>query len=89
MVKTPRRFALCALVSFAVVAAACGDDGGSSKSTSTTAANASATSAAAPTTKPPQTGGTLVFGEYSQTVGLDPMVPPGFGTTGGIEMGAI
>ena len=30
-----------------------------------------------------------MFGEYSQPAGLDPIVPPGFGTTGGIEMGAI
>ena len=86
MAKSPRRFALCALIAFALVAAACGDDGDSSGPAGNAAPTATA---AAPTTKPPQTGGTLVFGEYSQPVGLDPIVPPGFGTTGGIEMGAI
>src|SRR5207248_6407712 len=88
MVKSQLRFGFCAFLAFTLVAVACGDSGSKSQSSSTTA-NAPATTAATATTKPPQIGGTLVFGEYSQPAGLDPIVPPGFGTTGGIEMGAI
>src|SRR5438128_2550878 len=88
MMKSLRRLAASVFVAMAL-AAACGDNGGGSGSTPTTTAGTAVTSLATATTKPPQTGGTLVFGEYSQPAGLDPIVPPGFGTTGGIEMAAI
>jgi peptide/nickel transport system substrate-binding protein len=37
----------------------------------------------------PQRGGTLVFAEYSEPAGLDPIVSTGAGVTGAIEMSAI
>lgn len=68
------------------VAASCGgDDGGGAAPQ----ADASGGSGAVTTTAAPRTGGTLVFGEYSEPAGLDPIVSTGSGTTGGIEMAAI
>jgi peptide/nickel transport system substrate-binding protein len=87
MTAFARRWLVCLLAAIAVLAAACGDSGSGGEA-STTSGGTSATPAPT-TTKTPQQGGTLVFGEYSQPVGLDPIVPPGQGTTGGIEMAAI
>jgi peptide/nickel transport system substrate-binding protein len=88
MGRTTRLWITGVVTAIALLAAACGDDGESSSNAGATTGSAPPTTAA-PTTKAPQSGGTLVFGEYSQPVGLDPIVPPGQGTTGGIEMVAI
>jgi peptide/nickel transport system substrate-binding protein len=83
------------LLAVGLVAAACGDDGdgGSAASGTGTSGSASGTgssaAAATTTTLAPQVGGTLAFGEFSEPVGLDPIVSTGHGTTGAIEMAAI
>jgi len=75
-----------ALLALVLVASGCGDSGSDNSSGSTTSAAAgSATS----TAKAAVSGGTLTFGEFSEPVGLDPIVSTGQGTTGAIEMAAI
>jgi peptide/nickel transport system substrate-binding protein len=70
---------------------ACGDDGedssdsGSDDPSATTAAPTATTEAE----ETPVSGGELVFGEYSEPRGLDPIVSTGAGVTGAIEMSAI
>ncbi len=71
----------------AVIAAACGDDKASYPLD--TSAGASTSRSVTATTAAPQTGGTLVFGAYSHTTGLDPLVALGSGTSGGIQMAAV
>ncbi|MEO5839501.1 MAG: hypothetical protein ABIQ73_07360 [Acidimicrobiales bacterium] len=73
------------LVTLGLLAAACSDSSERAGSGTTGPTIASATT----TAKPPQVGGTLVFGEYSQPLGLDPIVALGGGQVGGIEMAAI
>jgi len=69
-----------------VVATACGDDnGGGGESQTTTPA----TSAGPTTTKAPVSGGTLIFGNFSEPASLDNVVSTGSGTTGGTEMAAV
>ena len=68
-----------------MIAAACGDDKESGSSDTTQpGANAPATTA-----KAPVAGGTITFGTFSETAGLDPIVSSGNGVTGYIEMNAI
>ncbi|HEV8296651.1 MAG TPA: ABC transporter substrate-binding protein [Acidimicrobiales bacterium] len=71
----------------AIAFAACGDDGGESGEPDTTSQPGG--TAAPTTTKAPQVGGTLVWGEYTEPAGLDPLVALGQGTSGGIELAAI
>ena len=61
-------------------ASACADGGGGSQASGTDAGT---------TTSAPRRGGVVTFGEYSQPVGLDPIVATGHGTTGAIEMAAV
>jgi peptide/nickel transport system substrate-binding protein len=70
---------LAALAALAVLAAACGDDKGGGGGAATTSAPA----------KTPVAGGTITFGTFSETAGLDPIVSSGNGVTGYIEMAAI
>jgi peptide/nickel transport system substrate-binding protein len=67
------------VASFCLVAASC------SSSSKTKGSQSTATTAALP----PQVGGTLTFGEFSEPVGLDPIVSTGHATTGAIEMDAV
>jgi peptide/nickel transport system substrate-binding protein len=88
-VTRPRRSArrtVAIALSLGLFFAACGDDGGDDAGT--TAPSGTAATATS-TTLAPQTGGTLTFGEFSEPVGLDPIVSTGHGTTGAIEMAAI
>jgi peptide/nickel transport system substrate-binding protein len=78
------RKAVAVLLALGIVMAACGDNGGNTGS-----AAPSSSGAAASTTLAPQVGGTITFGEFSEPVGLDPIVSTGHGTTGAIEMAAI
>ena len=80
------RRALAFLAAMAIVATACGDDGGGSDESQTTTP---ATSAGPTTTKAPVSGGTLVFGNFSEAARLDNLVSTGSGTTGGTEMAAV
>lgn len=89
MTRPVRHRVLAVLASLALLAAACGDDSSEGSPGTTAAASSGSATVATTTTLAPQSGGTLVFSEYAQAVGLDPVVPPGQGTTGGIEMGAI
>jgi peptide/nickel transport system substrate-binding protein len=73
------------LLALGLVFAACGDDSGDAGTTTPSGG----TAAASTTTVAPQVGGTLTFGEFSEPVGLDPIVSTGHGTTGAIEMAAI
>ena len=77
--------ALVPIIVFSLAAAACGDSGEESGST-TTAAEAAATTT---TTLAPKTGGSIAMGMYSETLGLDPVVSNGGGTTGATELAAI
>jgi peptide/nickel transport system substrate-binding protein len=77
------------LLTVALLAAACGDDGGKTgAATGTTSATAS-TAVATTTTAQPQAGGSLTYGVYSETAGLDPIVSRGSGVAGATEMAAI
>src|SRR4029077_16151429 len=69
----------------AIFAAACGDN----KSSGTSATTAPGATTPATTTKAPVAGGTITFGTFSETAGLDPIVSSGNGVTGYIEMAAI
>jgi peptide/nickel transport system substrate-binding protein len=81
-----RRRSVAVLLALGLVVASCGDDGGSDAgSTAPSGSGATNTS----TTLAPQTSGTITFGEFSEPVGLDPIVSTGHGTTGAIEMAAI
>ena len=72
------------VIAAAIVIAACGDDGStSSESTQPDGSSPSTTS------KQPVAGGTITFGTYSETAGLDPIVSSGNGVTGYIEMNAV
>jgi len=75
---------ISAVIALAVIAAACGDDKGSSSDTTQPGGTSSAT-----TTKQPIAGGTITFGTFSETQGLDPIVSSGNGVTGYIEMNSI
>lgn len=76
-----------AVLAVGLLAAACGDDGGSKNAgTGGTTAKADSTTT---TSAQPKKGGTLTFGLYGWTSGLDPVVSNGAGTAGGIEMTAI
>src|SRR5688500_16283829 len=79
------RRALAFLAAMAVVATACGDDGGGGEESQTTPA----TSSGPTTTKTPVSGGTLIFGNFSEASSLDNLVATGSGTTGGTEMAAV
>ena len=68
-----------------MIAAACGDDKeGGSSTTQQPGVTTPAT-----TVKQPVAGGTITFGTFSETAGLDPIVSTGNGVTGYIEMAAI
>ncbi len=67
-----------------MVATACGDDKESGSSPTVPGATTPAT-----TTKQPVPGGTITFGTFSETAGLDPIVSTGNGVTGYIELTAI
>ena len=85
-IRTPRRnvAVLTVLVTLGLFAAACGDSSEKNSSDST-----GPTTPSPATTRPPQLGGTLVFGEFAQPIGLDPIVAIGGGQVGGTEMAAI
>ena len=78
------RRALAFLAAAALVATACGDDGGGDSQTT-----APGTASGPTTTKAPVSGGTLIFGNFSEPASLDNAVSTGSGTTGGTEMAAI
>ncbi len=80
---TKRRLRLPAIVVLVVLMAA-GCSSGGKKGGGTAAGATSSTSS-----KPPQSGGTINFGTFSETAGLDPIVSTGNGVTGFIEMAAI
>jgi peptide/nickel transport system substrate-binding protein len=71
-------------IAAALVFGACGDDG----ETSSESTQAGGTSPST-TSKAPVAGGTITFGTYSETAGLDPIVSSGNGVTGYIEMNAV
>jgi peptide/nickel transport system substrate-binding protein len=72
------------LVLLSMIAVACGDDGGGS--TSPDGTDPSGATGAAQT---PQPGGELTFGEFSETVSLDPVRTQGQGSTGASTNAAI
>lgn len=78
------RRALAFLAAAALVATACGDDGGGDSQTT-----APGTASGPTTTKAPVSGGTLIFGNFSEPASLDNAVSTGSGTTGGTEMAAV
>ena len=75
---------IVSVVAITLIAAACGDDNGGSSSGTTQPGGSPAT-----TTKQPVAGGTITFGTFSETQGLDPIVSSGNGVTGYIEMNTI
>jgi peptide/nickel transport system substrate-binding protein len=78
-VKSKTRW-IVSVVAIALIAAACGDDNDSSSAQTTQPGG---------TTKQPVAGGTITFGTFSETQGLDPIVSSGNGVTGYIEMNTI
>ena len=74
------------MIAVALLAAACGDDGDGSAANTTAGSN---TPQASSTSLVPQSGGTVTFATYQETMGLDPIVSTGGGITGGTEMAAI
>ena len=80
------RRALAFLAAMAIVATACGDDGDDGGQSQTTVPGATA---GPTTTKAPVSGGTLIFGNFSEPASLDNVVSTGSGTTGGTEMAAV
>ena len=74
------------MIAVALIAAACGDDGDGGAATTTAGSD---TPQASATSLAPQSGGTVTFGTYQETMGLDPIVSTGGGVTGGTEMAAI
>ena len=79
-----RKHLICVAIAAALVFAACGDDGeSSSENTQATGTTPSTTA------KQPVAGGTITFGTFSETQGLDPIVSSGNGVTGYIEMNTI
>ena len=79
-----KRLWISAVVPLLLIAAACGDDKESGSSTTVPGVTTPATTA-----KQPIAGGTITFGTFSETAGLDPIVSTGNGVTGFIEMAAI
>ena len=69
----------------ALFASGCGDSGESSSEGTV----AQVTTPAVATTLQPRVGGTLVFAQFSEPLGLDPTVPSGTGATGSTEMAAV
>jgi peptide/nickel transport system substrate-binding protein len=82
---------ILALLALVVLAAACGDDDGGDAADE--ASDAAAGDAAGDTDTegctPERAGGELTMGVLSETVGLDPTVSTGGGTTGGTEIAAL
>jgi peptide/nickel transport system substrate-binding protein len=76
---------VCVVVAAAVVFAACGDDGDGDGSATTSPGGTSPST----TAKQPVAGGTITFGTFSETQGMDPIVSSGNGVTGYIEMAAV
>lgn len=90
MKRLTRMRALALVVGLGLVASACGDDGDTATSEPSGTGSTGGTGAAATTTtQTPKQGGTLTFAVYSETTGLDPVVPNGVGTGGGHELNAI
>jgi peptide/nickel transport system substrate-binding protein len=81
------RLHLCAFVVLGVIAVGCGDD--SNKSGGTASPTTTATAVATTAEKTPQAGGSLTFGQWSPIATLDPGFISGYGTSGGLELGAI
>ncbi|MEO5837614.1 MAG: ABC transporter substrate-binding protein [Acidimicrobiales bacterium] len=79
-----KRLWISAVLALLMVAAACGDDKESGSTTTVPGVTTPAT-----TLKQPVAGGTITFGTFSETAGLDPIVSTGNGVTGFIEMAAI
>lgn len=71
---------LCVGAIGGVLLASCGDDGGGAADSSSPTTTA---------VEQPKTGGTLSFGTYSETAGLDPVISSGNGVTGYNEMAAV
>ena len=82
MIKRSLRFTPV-VVLVVLVAAGCSSSGGNKGGGTAAGATTSTLN------KPPQTGGTISFGTFSETAGLDPIVSTGNGVTGFIEMAAI
>ena len=80
---------LCAFVVLGVIAIGCGDSKGSSSSSGSTSPTTTAAAVATTAEKTPQAGGTLTFGQWSPIATLDPAFISGYGTSGGLEIGAI
>jgi peptide/nickel transport system substrate-binding protein len=81
---------LAMFTALAVTAAACSSDdtNAADSASTTTAAGGGAATTTAPT-KTPKTGGVLVFAQWSRPRSLDPFALGAYGSTGGIEMGAL
>ena len=80
-----KRLWISAVLALLMIAAACGDDKDSGSSTTLQPG----VTTPATTAKQPVAGGTITFGTFSETAGLDPIVSTGNGVTGYIEMAAI
>lgn len=80
-----RRRLLCLGAVAGLLLAGCGGDDSDNDTKAATGASSASTTVA----EQPKTGGTLTFGTYSETAGLDPIVSSGNGVTGYNEMAAI
>ena len=87
-VRNRRVVRSAALIVASLIAAACSGNGGAEPPQSTTGPPDSTVSAATSTTAP-KVGGSLKMGMFSETVGLDPVLLNGGGTSGAIESAAI
>ena len=77
------------LIAASLIAAACSSNGGGEPPQGNTDPPQSTVSDAATTTAPPKVGGSIRMGLFSETVGLDPVLMIGGGTSGGTEGAAI
>jgi peptide/nickel transport system substrate-binding protein len=84
-----RTRAVALALTLTLIASACGDDGDDDTAGSSGSSSAPSGATASTTTAAPKKGGSVTFGTFAESPGLDPVLGSAAGTTGGNELAAL